>query len=338
MRDKSRSPECCYCCHLLSVTLSLTPIVLLTVILSATWHYNNTSRDVISAFVLQAPHAASNMNKIPAAYNQVYSMHARDAYHGMHDEGNLESLPYFHGGHARQNMAYEPYNENGSAHTTNHGYSPNMIYDLAMTSGSYANTTSTSHTATSNSHQPGFLSTVPAISSRPDYQQHAYGDNQGIRPPGFVEQYTHAPQDHIVPETDTFDMTHTAPIRALLPPPGPSASADEKIDFLQQQLDSFGRDRPIVGDLMSLGGGGSERRQGGLLHFVTFINLPYLESLLKLRASCCGSLEELVAMCAYCVLFIPEFDRVALCYLSLRLFVTYISMSIGTLPELVRVE
>lgn len=59
---------------------------------------------------------------------------------------------------------------------------------------------------------------------------------------------------------DTFDMTYTCD---LLPPPGPNATNDAKMDFIQQQLDGFGRDRPMFDDLLSLGCGDNERRQGG---------------------------------------------------------------------------
>lgn len=73
-------------------------------------------------------------------------------------------------------------------------------------------------------------------------------------------------------EQDTFDMTHSA--ETLLRPPGPNASADERIDFLMQQLDSFGVDKPVVGDLISLGGSITERMQGGvsLMWLISGIN------------------------------------------------------------------
>lgn len=60
---------------------------------------------------------------------------------------------------------------------------------------------------------------------------------------------------------DTFDMSETAPI--LLQPPSPKASLEKKMDFLQQQLDSFGIDKPALPDLVFLGNGERERLQGG---------------------------------------------------------------------------
>jgi hypothetical protein len=60
---------------------------------------------------------------------------------------------------------------------------------------------------------------------------------------------------------DTFDMTHTA--AELRPPPGQHASLDERMDFLQQQLDSIGMGRAILSGLLLLGGGSNQRIQGG---------------------------------------------------------------------------
>jgi hypothetical protein len=52
----------------------------------------------------------------------------------------------------------------------------------------------------------------------------------------------------------------------LLPPPPANASSAEKIDFLHQQLDSMGVDAEILPNLFLLGGSGTERMQGGVLH------------------------------------------------------------------------
>lgn len=71
------------------------------------------------------------------------------------------------------------------------------------------------------------------------------------------------PKPAAAPQQDTFDLPYTVEI--LLPPPGPNAPADQRVDFLQQQLDGFGLDTPIFDDLCLLGGGDNERRQGGAL-------------------------------------------------------------------------
>lgn len=62
-------------------------------------------------------------------------------------------------------------------------------------------------------------------------------------------------------QKDTFEMTQTVP--DFLPPPGPNASADDRMEFIHQQLDGFGGDTPMFDDLLPLGCGASERMQGG---------------------------------------------------------------------------
>lgn len=52
-------------------------------------------------------------------------------------------------------------------------------------------------------------------------------------------------------------------VASLLAPPGHEASPDQKIDFLQQQLDSYDQHTPIFEDFVLLGGGLNDRRQGG---------------------------------------------------------------------------
>lgn len=64
-------------------------------------------------------------------------------------------------------------------------------------------------------------------------------------------------------DTDTFDMSQTSPM--LLQPPSPKAPLEQRMDFLQQQLDSFGTDKPALPDLVLLGNGDRERLQGGML-------------------------------------------------------------------------
>lgn len=66
--------------------------------------------------------------------------------------------------------------------------------------------------------------------------------------------------------TDTFDMPYTSYVASLLAPPGAVATPDQKIDFLHQQLDSFNEMTSVFDDLVLLGGGSSNRRQGGALH------------------------------------------------------------------------
>lgn len=61
---------------------------------------------------------------------------------------------------------------------------------------------------------------------------------------------------------DTFDLYHC--IDTPLPPPADSAALVDKMDFLHQQLDSFGRDLPVLGSLLLLGSGDNQRRQGGM--------------------------------------------------------------------------
>lgn len=49
----------------------------------------------------------------------------------------------------------------------------------------------------------------------------------------------------------------------MLQPPTPTASLEERLDFLHQQLDSFSKDKPAVSNLVLLGQSGEDRRQGG---------------------------------------------------------------------------
>lgn len=65
----------------------------------------------------------------------------------------------------------------------------------------------------------------------------------------------------------------------LLPPPARNASVDEKVDFLQQQLDSFSNNTPIFADLMSLGDSGSERRRGGVPCLSMYVQVMFVLNL-----------------------------------------------------------
>lgn len=50
-----------------------------------------------------------------------------------------------------------------------------------------------------------------------------------------------------------------------LDPPDAAAPVDEKMEYLQYQLDCIGRERTILNGLVMLGGGRYERLQGGTL-------------------------------------------------------------------------
>lgn len=60
---------------------------------------------------------------------------------------------------------------------------------------------------------------------------------------------------------DTFDIVQT--VRTQMPPPPPGAPVDQHMEFLHQQLDSLGSDRPLLDGLVLLGDGDNERLQGG---------------------------------------------------------------------------
>ena len=48
-------------------------------------------------------------------------------------------------------------------------------------------------------------------------------------------------------------------------PPAAEAPVEDHMDFLQQQLDSIGMERPILNGLLLLGSSGYQRLQGGTL-------------------------------------------------------------------------
>ena len=62
---------------------------------------------------------------------------------------------------------------------------------------------------------------------------------------------------------DTFDLSHT--VAAQMDPPAAEAPVEDHMDFLQQQLDSIGMERPILNGLLLLGSSGYQRLQGGTL-------------------------------------------------------------------------
>jgi hypothetical protein len=68
-----------------------------------------------------------------------------------------------------------------------------------------------------------------------------------------------APRTQVV---DTFDMSHTA--AELGPPPDRNASLEERMQFLNQQLDNIGMERAILSGLLLLGSGRTQRLQGGV--------------------------------------------------------------------------
>lgn len=155
-----------------------------------------------------------------------------------------------------------------------------QVAGLSMTSASHANTssmtTASNASAVQNVAVPGMVSTVSAsdqTSAVPDTvtggAESTVASHTLPQASGFTmhqQQPVHPgqPEQRPVQEADkkdTFDMTRTDV--SLLPPPGPDASIDEKMDFLQQQLDSYGTKTPIFDDLLSLGSAETERRQGG---------------------------------------------------------------------------
>jgi hypothetical protein len=62
-------------------------------------------------------------------------------------------------------------------------------------------------------------------------------------------------------DVDTFDMSHTAV--ELRAPPSAHAPLEERMEFLQQQLNSIGTARAVLGGLLPLGRGRCQRLQGG---------------------------------------------------------------------------
>ena len=62
---------------------------------------------------------------------------------------------------------------------------------------------------------------------------------------------------------DTMDMSYTA-AGAPLRPPAADAEADEKMDFIHEQLDSLGQETPVLNGLVLLGNGENDRIQGGM--------------------------------------------------------------------------
>lgn len=74
------------------------------------------------------------------------------------------------------------------------------------------------------------------------------------------------------PPVDTFDLSYSD-CGALLAPPARNASIEDKMDFLHQQLDSIGTEREILNGLVSLGSGGHDRLQGGVVFVVMVLYL-----------------------------------------------------------------
>lgn len=61
-------------------------------------------------------------------------------------------------------------------------------------------------------------------------------------------------------EEDTFDIVHT--VATQLPPPPLDAPAEQHMEFLHQQLDSMGLEKPLLEGLVLLGDGDNEQLQG----------------------------------------------------------------------------
>lgn len=57
----------------------------------------------------------------------------------------------------------------------------------------------------------------------------------------------------------------TCTVASILASPGASVGSHEKINFLQQQLDSLDMKTPMIGDSVLLGSGENERRLAGVL-------------------------------------------------------------------------
>lgn len=108
-------------------------------------------------------------------------------------------------------------------------------------------------------------------------------------------------------EQDTFDIPAT--VAVPLSPPGKSASTDEKVDFVQQQLDGFGLDVPVLGDLLMLGHGDCQRRHGGACFC---LSIPCLNEQLHVLFSACR-LEK-------GTWFTPDFCKIVLRELIILLY------------------
>lgn len=152
---------------------------------------------------------------------------------------------------------------------------PQQQEHLSLTSASHANTSSTTATSINSGQQKhDDLALITTVQEHTQLVPHtAKSETSSMiavaQAPGpTITQQPY--QTFQSSEQDTFDLTHT--VAPLLPPPGPGASLDDKVDFLQQQLDSFGLDMPIFDDLLSLGSSPTERRQGGghIFSFRTF--------------------------------------------------------------------
>lgn len=104
---------------------------------------------------------------------------------------------------------------------------------------------------------------------------------------------------------DTCDLTYT--VAPLMPPPGADAAPDEKMEFLQQQLDSFAPGQAIIDDLLSLGSSDTERRQGGVGPTYSRVPLPWYETpVLNLIASCYKSCVFSKNTASHCILFVQD--------------------------------
>lgn len=138
------------------------------------------------------------------------------------------------------------------------------ILGLSMTSKSQAVSSSvTTKSATNSSNQPcGVHALVSTVAEQEQSTHEAWADQQSMHaqkrsPPNPT------PQQEAVQSSQPSTFVKPYDSFSLMPPPGPEASHDDKVDFIQQQLDSFGSDVPIFDDLLSLGSGDNERREGG---------------------------------------------------------------------------
>ena len=101
---------------------------------------------------------------------------------------------------------------------------------------------------------------------------------------------------HAPSESETFDFYKTVNMTRT-PPPAAGSPVEDHMDFLHQQLDSIGMERPMLNGLLLLGSSGNQRLQGGALHHACSSHMSifkraswYFEIVCKVKGSmvtCC---------------------------------------------------
>lgn len=110
---------------------------------------------------------------------------------------------------------------------------------------------------------PSAISRAHSVSAQNKKNTHRFMKNfRGLFSPPAVSEKELEATGVTAADVDTFDLTRTA--APVLDPPAADSSLDAKMDFLQQQLDSFGTDQIALRDLVLLGRGHKERLQGGM--------------------------------------------------------------------------